>query len=214
MKAGVIRVLTNDSSEIINAHGDIISKLYGIECVNECIEDQPKGIYDESTELEAIPKIIELAKKMESSYKVDGIILSCAADPGLEQVRRAVSVPVVSAGSSVSHLAKSVSDKVGVLTIESGVPPSMKSVLGESLVASVKPEGIENTSDLFKKNAVEQSLSAVNELINKGAEVIIFACTGYITIGFDKLLREKYGVKVISPVTAEGNALALILRGE
>lgn len=213
LKVGVIRVFTHDDAGIIDSHGDIIGELYGFECVNACIPDQFNGIYDDKTEAAAIPKIIELARKMETSDKVDGIIISCAADPALDEVRLEVSVPVVAAGSSLAHLAKSVSNKVGVLTIASGVPLAMAEVLGDSLVSSEQPHGIDSTRDLLGANVVEQSMKAVSRLFDAGAEIIIFACTGYITIGFDRLLREEHNIKVVSPVTAEGNAMSVILRG-
>lgn len=213
LRVGVIRVFTSEDQEIIDSHGSIISDLYGFECINECIPNQPKGIYNDDSEDIAIPKIIELAKKMEKLNQVDGIIISCAADPGLKEVRKAVNVPVASAGSSLAHLAKSISNNIGVLTIEGGVPRAMLEVLGDSLIASKKPDDINNTADLLKDGAIKKSLEAVYRLIDEGAEIIIFACTGYITIGLDQLLQEKHNIKVISPVTAEGNAMSVILRG-
>ncbi|TVT27442.1 hydantoin racemase [Salinicoccus cyprini] len=213
LSVGIIRVFTTEDQQILHAHGNKIEKLYNINCVNRCIPDQPKGIYDDESEHKAIPKIIELAKEMEEQHAVDGIAISCAADPGLELVRQAVTIPVVGAGSCAAHMAKMVSRKIGVLTIANEVPAPMTEILGDSLVSWRKPEGVNNTADLLKEEAIEKSISSAEELIGDGAETIVFACTGYVTIGFGEILKDQLGIPVIDPVEAEGNILSFILRG-
>lgn len=213
MSVGIIRVFTTEEKKILNAHSDKIEKLYNIECVNQCIPDQLRGIYDDESEHEAIPKIIKLAEEMEKKHEVEGIAISCAADPGLELVRRKVSIPVVGAGSCAAHMAKTISSKIGVLTIANEVPAPMVNIMGKSLISWKKPDGVNNTADLLKENAVEKSLYSAKELVNDGAEIIIFACTGYVTIGFGEILKDQLGIPVIDPVEAEGNTLSFILRG-
>jgi Asp/Glu/hydantoin racemase len=213
LSVGIIRVFTTEEKNILNAHGDKIERIYNIECINQCISDQPKGIYDSESEQEALPKIITLAEEMEKRYKVEGIAISCAADPGLQLVRRKVSVPVVGAGSSAAHMAKAISSRIGVLTITDEVPAEMVNIMGESLISWRKPEGVNNTADLLKENAIEKSLYSAKELISDGAEIIVFACTGYVTIGFGEILKDQLGIPVIDPVEAEGNTLSFILRG-
>ncbi|MFC3419056.1 aspartate/glutamate racemase family protein [Salinicoccus hispanicus] len=214
MPVGIIRVFTTEDQKILHAHGNKIEKLYNLGCINRCITDQPKGIYDVESEHEAIPKIVELAKEMEEKHAVDGIAISCAADPGLELVRQAVSIPVVGAGSCAAHMAKTISNKIGVLTIANEVPAPMIEIMGDSLVSWRKPEDVNNTADLLKEEAKEKSMSSAKELINDGAEIIVFACTGYVTIGFGEMIEDQLGIPVIDPVEAEGNMLSFILRGE
>lgn len=213
MSIGIIRVFTTDEHSIINAHGEKINEFSGINCLNKCIPDQPKGIYDDESEEIAIPKIIEVAKKFEKNKEVKGIAISCAADPALKAVRQEVSIPVVGAGSCASYMAKIFSDKIGVLTIADEVPEVMENMLGDSLVAWEKPKNIHNTADLLKDGAIEESLQSVRKLIEKGSEVIVFACTGYVTIGFSDIVEKELNIKVIDPVVAEGHALSFILRG-
>lgn len=214
MSIGIIRVFTTNDHSIVNAHGDKISEAYNISCINKCIPNQFKGIFNDVSEKIAIPKIIELAKELEENDDVRGIAISCAADPALETVRKNVSIPVVGAGSCTSYMAKMISNKIGVLTIANEVPEVMIKILNNSLVAWEKPENINNTSDLLKEGAIEASLIAAKKLIDKGAEVIVFACTGYVTIGFGEILEKEFDVKVIDPVIAEGFALSFILRGD
>ena len=80
-KIGIIRVITLKEEEEINRHGRIIEKAFpNIRTISKCIENQPRGIFDEKSEEEAIPKIVDLAKEL-LNENVDGIIVSCAADP-------------------------------------------------------------------------------------------------------------------------------------
>lgn len=54
---GLIRVITLEDKEILNLHGRIIESAFPeLKVVSRCIEDQPKGIYNEETEREPSPK--------------------------------------------------------------------------------------------------------------------------------------------------------------
>lgn len=213
LSIGIIRVFSTDNQEVLNAHGNKIESLYGIDCINRSISNQEKGIFDKTSEELAIPKIIKLAKEFERDG-VKGIAISCAADPALKEVRELLNIPVIGAGSSAAYLAKSVSSNIGVLTIANEVPSIIKEILGSSLVSWRKPIGINNTADLLKSEAIEKSLDASEQLIKDGADTIVFACTGYITIGFEKILKNHFDVKIIDPVAAEGNVISFILKGD
>lgn len=213
MSIGIIRVFSTDDQKVLNAHGNKIEALYGFECINRAIGNQEKGIFDNESEELAIPKIIELAKVFENEG-VKAIAISCAADPALEEVRKILKIPVIGAGSSAAHLAKSISINIGVLTIANEVPDIIVEILGPSLVSWRKPDGINNTADLLEDGAIEKSLDAAKQLIEDGADTILFACTGYITIGFEKILKDHLDVEVIDPVAAEGNVISFILKGD
>lgn len=213
LSIGIIRVFSTNNQKVLNAHGNRIESLYGFECINRAIGDQDKGIFDKESEELATPKIIKLAKEFENEG-VKAIAISCAADPALEEVRRLLKIPVVGAGSSAAHLAKSISTNIGVLTIANEVPATIVEILGTSLVSWKKPDGINNTADLLGYKAIEKSLDAAKQLIEDGADTILFACTGYITIGFEKILKDHLDVEVIDPVAAEGNVISFILKGD
>src|SRR5699024_7986328 len=123
---------------------------------------------------EAIPKIIKLAKNMEEEDRVSAIIISCAADPGINEVRDVVSIPVVGAGECGALVAKSISNKIGVLKITDEIPDSMKSILHND-TPSVKPQNVQNVNDLYNPDHLNNSIAAVNQLLNQGVEVILFA---------------------------------------
>lgn len=200
---GLIRVLTTTKAEVLEQHGKMIASLYGVPVINRCIPDQPLGIYNDETEEIAIPKIVELGKSLEAQgCKL--LIISCAADPGIKQLRENVSIPVIGAGSSASHMALAIGKKAGVMGITDEVPAVMKSLLGDQLAASIRPEGVTNTTDLMTPAGRESAIAAARSLMNQGTEVIVFACTGFSTIGLADVLRKELGVLVIDAVEAEG----------
>lgn len=136
------------------------------------------------------------------------LVISCAADPGIEELRKAVSIPVIGAGSAAALTAFSLGKPVGILGITQDVPEVMKKILGELLVGFKVPEGVENTTDLLKEEGKEKGLKAAKDLLDQGAKVIVFACTGFSTIGLADQLRNELKVPVIDAVEAEGQFAA------
>jgi len=200
---GIIRVFTSDNPNIIEEHGRIISKMYGLPVISRCIPDQPKGIYDDATEAIAIPKIVELGKAMEQEgCKL--LLISCAADPAIDLLRQSVSIPVIGAGSAAALTALAAGERVGVMGIPEGIPPVVGAILGDLLVRYIQPEGVTNTTDLLTEAGRESALRTARSLLAQGAKAIVFACTGFSTIGFADVVRQELGVPVIDAVEAEG----------
>jgi Asp/Glu/hydantoin racemase len=183
---GVVRVITSDDPEFTGAHGRWIEQRYGVPTLSRCIPGQPHGVHDEATEARAVPKIVEVARGLVA----DGatcVLISCAADPALAETRTALpGVPVVGAGSSGAAVAGTVH------------------ALGSRLAASVRPEGVHRTTDLLEPGAAERSLDAARRLVDAGAGVILFACTGMTTIGLAAPVRAELGVPVVDAVLAAG----------
>jgi len=200
---GLIRVLTTTNEEVLVQHGNMITSLYGVPVISRCIPDQPLGIFSDETEERAIPKIVALGQALEAEgCKL--LIISCAADPAIRQLRDNVAIPVIGAGSSAAHMALSIGKKVGVMGITDDVPIVMKQLLGDLLVASIRPEGVTNTTDLMTTAGRDKAIEAARSLMEQGTEVIVFACTGFSTIGLADVLRKELNVLVIDAVEAEG----------
>lgn len=206
---GVIRVFTSNNPKILTQHAFIITEKFGIPTKTACIPDQPKGIYNDETEAIAIPKIVEEGIKLVNDG-CQAIFISCAADPALEQLRKSVQVPVFGAGSAAAYTALAFGKPVGAMGIGESVPPAVSSVLGDSLVDYIRPEGVTNTTDLLTPKGKEKGIEAAKKLIDKGAEVIVFACTGFSTIQLKDELEEKLGVIAIDAVEAGGRFAAMI----
>jgi allantoin racemase len=200
---GLIRVLTTENSEVLEQHGRMITQKYGVPVVNKCIPNQPLGIFNDETEEIANPKIVELGKSMEQ----DGcklLVVSCAADPAVKLLRKSVSIPVIGAGSAASYMALAIGKPVGVMGITDEVPAVMENILGDLLVRNIRPEGVTNTTDLMTPAGLEKAVAAARSLMDQGTEVIVFACTGFSTIGLADVLRKELNIPVIDAVEAEG----------
>lgn len=200
---GLIRVFTTENPDILEQHGRIISELYGVPVVSRCIPDQPLGIFDEETEAKALPKIIALGQSMEEEG-CELLVISCAADPAIDQLRKSVSIPVIGAGSAASLVALSYGQAVGVMGITEDAPGVLVQLLGSLIVGYNRPEGVTNTTDLLSETGRDKALAAAKALQEQGAQVILFACTGFSTIGLADVIRRELKVPVIDSVEAEG----------
>lgn len=203
MNLGVVRVLSSDDRDFVDAHGRLLEKRYGYGTVSACIPDQPYGVHDDATEAAAVPKVVRTAQDL-VGLGATAVLISCAADPGLGEARRAVPVPVIGAGSAGAATALALGGRVGVLGLHDEAPAAVRAVLGDRLVAATRPEGVRRTTDLLEPGGAERSLSAARGLVEAGADVVLFACTGLTTIGLAAAVRSALGVPVVDAVLAGG----------
>jgi allantoin racemase len=202
MTFGIIRVLTTNDDAVLLEHGRLIKAQYGIDSVTRCIPDQPTGIFDADTEARAVPKIVELGRQMEADG-ARALFLSCAADPGLADLRPAVTIPVVSAGSASARVAALLGLPVAVLGIGAHAPQPFRALLGED-IPYARPEGVTKTNDLLTPEGKRAALDAAQRLHEQGAKVIAFSCTGFSTIGLAAQIREHIGCVAVDAVAAAG----------
>jgi Asp/Glu/hydantoin racemase len=205
-KIGLIRVVSFDDSDLAGLHGRLLEEHFPeFKVVSRCIPDQPKGIYDDETEARAIPKIVDLGVNMEKEDGIAALIISCAADPGVAELRERLRIPVIGAGSSAAALALAFSGRVATLGITEGTPERMRRVLGSALVGETRPEGVHTTLDLMGEAGRRNALTACRDLVRRtGAGVVALACTGFATIGLAAELERESGVPVLDPVIAAG----------
>lgn len=204
---GIIRVLTSDDQDFIDTHGRVLAEQFGIQSLSRCIPDQPTGIHDDHTEQIAVPKIITLAGELLAAG-VRRLLISCAADPALAQVRTTYGVPTIGAGSAGAAVALAYGNAVGVLGITADVPPAIADLLGDRLIASRVPTGVTNTTDLLTSHGWDAAIESAHQLVAAGAQVILFACTGLTTIGIAAAITAETGVPVIDAVMAAGLMLS------
>ena len=202
-RVGLIRVLTSDDQDFIDMHGRIITEHFpGLEVISRCIPDQWEGIHTMELHRQAVPKIVALAKSFEN---IDMILVSCADDPGLEELRAALpGIPVTGAGETTAALACKYSDRIGVIVISDYTPPSYVRLFADKLVGVEKPDGVNSTLDLMTPEGRENCIRSAKKLRDMGAGVIALACTGMTTIGIAETLEKETGLPVIDPVLAEG----------
>ena len=167
----------------------------------KCIPDQPDGLHSVESKNTAIPKIIEVAQSFKD---IDVLIVSCADDPAVPELKNIVNVPVIGAGSSVAAIARRFGTKVGILGITDYAPQPYLEILGDDLINLGKPDGVETTLDLVTEPGFKAVEKLAMRLKGYGAGAIALACTGMSTAGVAKPLAKKTGLPVIDPVTAEG----------
>jgi len=201
---GLIRVLTTYDEDLLNAHGRLIEEyIPGLSVVSVCISEQPEGIHDEETERTALPKIVNAGKMLEAQGHA-AVIVSCAADPGVEQLREVLKIPVVGAGSAGAAIAMAQGIPVGVLGIMDDAPPAVRRVLGSHLAGVARLEGVVTTLDLLTPGMLERAEAAARHLVRSGARSIILACTGMSTAGISFSLQSRLCIPVVDPVLAAG----------
>jgi len=213
-RVGLVRVVTLKDEEVLNKHGKVLMELFPeLEIDSKCIEDQPYGIYDKESEEIAKPKILRLIKQFESNG-FEAVIVSCAADPAVEEARKIVKIPVIGAGSAVASLALAYNKRVGVLNLSGSTPEVIKRILGSHLVAEIAPKGVRNTLDLLTNWGQNEAVEAIKKLLSKGVDVIILGCTGYTTIEFAKKIKQLMDIfiPILDPVIAAGVATLNILK--
>ncbi|QNB45034.1 hydantoin racemase [Thermanaerosceptrum fracticalcis] len=202
-RIGVIRVLTTQDPQILHAHGDLLERYFPqFQIETRCIPDQPYGIYDEVTFQVALPKIIKLA--LEWAPYLDGLIVSCAGDPGVDELRKLLAIPVVGAGTATAAYSLTLGERVGIIGIEENSPAKYDRILGSRSVGYIRPEGVRNTLDLLTEEGREAVLHACRRLRGQGAEAIALACTGMSTAGIVPFLQKEVAIPVADPVIAEG----------
>jgi Asp/Glu/hydantoin racemase len=157
-----------------------------------------------------VPKVAALARQLEGRGAA-ALFISCASDPGLAEARRAVRVPVASAGAAAAALALNLGERVGVLGIRDEAPRAMARILGEHLIAAVRPVGVTTTRHLLEPGGQDRALAAARELVAAGADTIALACTGLVTIGMAPILQQALGLPVVDPVLAGGLMLRYII---
>jgi len=202
MPLGIIRVLTTSDQSVLLEHGRILEAEFGLKSVTRCIEDQPDGIYDQASETLAVPKIVRLGQRLQDEG-CTALFLSCAADPGLAQLRAAVTVPVVSAGSAAARVAAYLNLPAAVIGIGDAAPAPFRRLLGED-VTYARPDGVTKTVDLLTPAGRAAALDCARRLHDAGAKVIVFSCTGLTTIGLAPRIRAEIGCAAVDAVTAAG----------
>ena len=146
-KVGLIRVLTTEDEEVLQSHGKQIMEYFPeLEVVTKCIPDQYEGIHSPELGEIALPKIVETAR---SFTDVDMIIVSCADDPGVAEIRKVLpDIPVTGGGETTVALALKYGSRIGVLGITDYAPQAYMRMIPDQMILG-RPEGLHSTLDLM-----------------------------------------------------------------
>lgn len=175
-----------------------------VEITVASLQDVPEqvGVYY-TREMVAVPKIVEKVNDAEING-FSGVLINCFGDPGLNESRESVKIPVVGSGEASMHVAAMIGSKFSILAPErKSIPAIEKNVMLYGLtskLASILPLNIpvpDITSGLLGEN-LDLIVKKINFAIeNNGAEVIMIACTG--SIGLAMTLQESVRIPVVDP---------------
>lgn len=200
-RVGVIRVITLPDQAQAEIHGRLMEQYVpALKTFTVCIPDQPEGIHSLELKAQAVPKIIKAARAFEDA---DAVVVSCADDPAVEELREELDIPVIGAGSSVAAMAGRYGAHPGILGITDYAPEPYARIFGDRLINLGTPEGVNGTLDLMTDKGRESVIRKALELRAAGASSIALSCTGMSTIGISDLLMRTCGIPVIDPVLAE-----------
>lgn len=209
-RVAVIRVVTSQDRAFLNKHQDIIASVQP-ELLMEsfCLPSQYDGIHDSETLALAVPKLLALGLELQKSHDI--ILVSCAADPAVKQLRQLLSIPVVGAGQSCCDQALTFSHGVGVIGIEPRAPEVFYEILHERLRTYHQPVGVNCTHDIHSEAGKAAIIQAVLACEKEGAKVIALACTGMATTDVAALVAPYTSLPIVNPVLAAGIAIKKLL---
>ena len=181
-----------------------------LEAVN--LEIGPYSIESEYDDALAVPQIISKARQIDQTG-IDGIIIDCMADPGLDACREVVTSLVLAPGSVSMHLASVLADKFSIITVlKQSIPEIERQInrLGlSSRAASVR------AVELHVLELREQQERLLDEFVGEtikaieddGAHFIIPGCTGMVGLR-ERVLASvsEHQVPVIDQNAASGCA--------
>jgi allantoin racemase len=172
----------------------------GTEIVAANPEFGPASIEGYFDEVFSVPGLIAEITKAE---RIDGFIVACFDDTGLDAARCATDAPVVGIGEAAFHMASLISGKFGVITTLSRSIPVIEHNLVKYGLASrcAKVRACEIPVLELETNALARAeISAqIDEAIRgDGAEAIVLGCAGMADFALS--LTRKHGIPVLDGV--------------
>lgn len=175
----------------------------------------PASIESAVDEVLAAPGVVDAAIRAEAEG-AQAVIIDCMLDPGLDAAREAVSIPVIGCGEAAMLQA---GGRFGIVTVLQRQERAFRDLARKyelaNFMSGTTGIGIPVLAlETDRPQAIEATIAGSREAISKGAEVIIFGCTGML--GFaDEVSAALTRVEVIDPLPNAINcAHAAIQRGQ
>jgi len=162
-----------------------------------------------------------LEAEQAASEGVDGILIDCTADPGIEQIAEAVDVPVVGALSAGAHLALQVGRKFSVLALDAQWERMVGSRLRDygltGHLASIETVGKHVYQPARGRDMAEGEASAFFDLLRAAGEKAVAAGADSIILGSTTIidsiaeLENTLRIPVIAPGIAALKTLEMMI---
>ena len=160
-----------------------------------------EGYYDE---VFAVPPMIELLTPM--ADEIDGVVVGCFDDTGVDAVRTILDVPVVGICQAAMQAAAVVANRFSIITTLKRSVPALEHLVmkygfdrmcGKVRAADVPVLDLEND----ETNAVQLIEKEIERALKEDdAEAVVLGCAGMID--FSRALTNQFGVPVIEGVGA------------
>jgi len=157
-----------------------------------------QGFYDEAMSL---PGLLSLVRE---HTDVDGIVIACFDDTGLDATRCIATCPVVGIGEAAYHMASMISNQFSVVTTLSRSVPALQHNLQRyglsARCASVRASDVPVLELENKHGDARQRISSEIEKAIKEdkAEAIVLGCAGMTNLAAE--FQETYGLPVLDGV--------------
>lgn len=180
----------------------------------------PPSIESKFDEAFAIPGLVAEAIQAERDG-ADTIVIDCMADPGLDALREALTIPVLGPLETCAHLACTMGTRFSIITVLESVRPIFESLvrhygladrLASVRVINIPVLEIFGNEERVTSLLVDEARRAVDE---DGASVIILGCTGFhgcADVMAAALREDGKGIPVIDPVPATIEIAAAMVR--
>ena len=160
-----------------------------------------EGYYDE---VFAVPPMIEMLTPM--ANQIDGVVVGCFDDTGVEALRSLLSVPVVGICQAAMQAAAVLSNKFSIITTLPVSVPALQHLVqrygftdmcGRVRAADVPVLDLETNSASAIQAIIEELEQAIEQ---DGAEAIILGCAGMVDLSRE--LTARFDIPVIDGVGA------------
>ena len=167
----------------------------------------------------AVPELVRNALEAEAQG-VEGIMVDCMADPGVEVLRESVAIPVLGPGHTSMHVAALLGRRFSLLVttdfssryfIEHARRAGLDSRLASCRTVDIAPEQLQADADGTLKALGRAAEVAV---AGDGADTLILCCTGFAPFSArlrQKLASMKLSVPLVDPFAVTINALAMLI---
>lgn len=155
----------------------------------------------------AIPGVLQQISLAEKEG-ADAVVVDCMGDPGVEEGRELVHIPVIGPSQTAMHVASTLGERFAVITMTDSVNPlvrqharlrHLEARLAAVLSIGIPPALLQQDATKTIAAIYENAIQAISEY---GADTIIFGCTGMMGCAEnvrEYLLKKGYDIPVIDP---------------
>jgi allantoin racemase len=165
----------------------------------------------------AVPEFVEgFRRAQEAGF--DAVLPLGILDIGVDEGRRAVDIPVVGAFEALMHMAAFFGRKVGVMTYNAGLVPSLQAHAAryhvQELICGYGHVGYEMPDFVARQHLLEDAFcNAAKKLIRAGAEVIACAGISLCPVHLQRaVLQQRLGLPVVEAIEAPVAMAAMLAR--